>query len=162
MKLLIKKLHKDVRLPEKATIGAAAFDLYIPEDVVVKTGRNIIPSGIAIELEQDYEAKILPRSGFSAKGMEGYLFIQDFNGHIAVNGTEQRFDADVIVGTIDRDYRGEVGVIIKNCDMPFLMKRGTRVAQMVIYELPKVTVEVVDELSKSERGEGGFGSTGVN
>ena len=74
---------------------------------------------------------------------------------------QTRFDADVLYGLVDPDYRGEVGVIVKNYDRPFALKAGSRIAQAVISEIPQVTFEEVDELTATERGTQGFGHTGI-
>ena len=149
----IKFLSDKAQMPTRADKGAAGFDLYVPQDTVIHPGRNIVPLDFAIELTGESEAQIRPRSGFSAKGMEGYC-IQD--------GSCNRYDADVILGTIDKTYRGNVGVIIKSYEkQPFLIKQGTRIAQMVISHCYLGELELVEDLSDTERGEGGFGHTGA-
>lgn len=142
----IKKLSEDALIPMRATDGAACFDLYIPRETAIQKGRNIIPLDIAIELPHGTYAEIRPRSGFSAKGMED------------VHGC--RRDADVLHGCVDSDYKGNIGVIIRSEDF-FVLGKGTRVAQMLIANYRLCELEEVDELSSSERGEGGFGSTGI-
>lgn len=157
-----KKLHDDVILPKKATPLSVGYDVYTCEDVIVEEGRMVIPLGFALEMPEGVEAKIEPRSGFSAKGIEGY--------EIHYKGVEQwqridesdRFNADVIVGKIDPDYTGEIGVIIKNDDNTFLLPKGTRIAQMTFYKTYSPTIEEVDVLTETTRGSGGFGSTGTN
>lgn len=149
VKIKFKPLSELAFMPKKATVGAAAYDVYTPEAKIVSTGRQIILLDFAIELPYGYEAKIEPRSGFSSKGMEGIY-----------KDTEiRRFDCDVIQGKIDSDYRGCVGVIIKNDGVPFMIKRGTRIAQLTIYKVENAEFEVVDELTETDRGDGGFGST---
>ena len=125
MKVKIKKTNSEAFTPTKGTDGAAAYDLYVPADKVIKTGRNVIKLGIAMQLPHNFAAEIEPRSGYSAKGFEG----------VTLSGTERRFDCDVIHGLIDEDYRGEVGVIVKNNDEPFIAKRGQRIAQMIIHRI---------------------------
>lgn len=171
MKVLFKKLKNGARLPEKATAGSAAYDLYAAEDIIIKQGRQIIPLGFAMEMEDGYEALIDPRSGFSSKGMEGYLvvdYVVETNGY-RIEGaigkftsmTPSRFDCDVIEDKIDSDYRDGVGVIVCNRDSRnFLIKAGTRIAQMTFHKVETVDWEEVEELSETDR-EGGFGSTGV-
>lgn len=144
----IKKLKEGAAAPKRATDGAAGYDLFIPEDTVVRPGRNIIPLGFAIEIPMGVVGKIESRSGFASKGME------DYEGN--------RRDADVIDGKIDPDYRGGVGVIINSHEnYPFRLAAGTRVAQMIFYKYESFDIEVVDDLSSTDRGEGGFGSTGT-
>lgn len=150
----VKLLSEGARVPVRAEAGAAGYDLYVPCDFEVKPGRNVIPLDIQIELDAGTEAQIRPRSGFSLKGLEGYL-PEDME-------TPKRFDADVLLGTLDESYRGTVGVIIKSYEStPFIVKTGTRVAQMVVERYCDDPFEVVSELSDTERGEGGFGHTGT-
>ena len=149
-KVKFKPLSELAFLPKKATKGAAAYDVYTPSGVIINKGRHIIPLDFAIELPYGYEAKIEPRSGFSSKGMEGLY-----------SSTERRrFDCDVLQGKIDSDYRGNVGVIVHNRDCEFLLERGTRIAQLTIYKVEDIEFEITDELNESERGTGGYGSTG--
>lgn len=150
MEVKIKKLRDTAIMPTKATDGAAAYDLYVPEDTTVHMGRNVIKLGIAMQLPADYAAEVEPRSGYSSKGFEG----------VTLSGTERRFDCDVKHGLIDEDYRGEVGVIIRNCDEPFIVKRGQRIAQMIIHKIDQTTLVEVAELDATRRGTDGFGSTG--
>lgn len=172
----IKRLSEATILPKRATEGAVAYDVFVPEDTLVKKGRQVIPLGFAIELPNcNYEAKIEPRSGFSSKGMEGYsrrieselVFGRRLAGELGVKMVDyiavkpDRFNADVLVGKIDSDYRGEVGVIIKNDDdREFVIKAGTRIAQMTFYNVPETVLTEVEELTETDR-KGGFGSTGV-
>lgn len=149
MKIKFKPLSELAIMPKKATCGSAAYDVYTPESKIINTGRQIIPLDFAIELPYGYEAKIEPRSGFSSKGMEG----------IYKDAEKRRFDCDVIQGKIDSDYRGCVGVIVKNSDIPFLLERGTRIAQLTIYKVEEAEFEIVEELTQTDRGDGGFGST---
>lgn len=174
----IKKLHEGCIIPKKAHPDDAAYDVAIPEDVIIRQGRNVVPLGFAMELPKALFAEIHSRSGFAAKGMEGYevrtetvtvinsiteasLQFEDF---VAVNPS--RFNADVKFGCIDNNYRGNVSVIIKSDDKPFMLKAGTRIAQMILrpmvmFSRDSIDFEVVDELSATERGDGGFGHTGA-
>lgn len=186
MKIKFKKLHEGARLPKKATEGSAAYDLYLAEDVIIKPGRQVIPLGFAMEMPEGIQALIDPRSGFSSKGMEGYEVL-DIYSYETPFGTIQgictsnpssaelpdcsvmkfvalepeRFDCDVIEGKIDSDYRKGVGVIVHNRDnRTFLVKAGTRIAQMTFSKVESPVFEEVEELSESSR-DGGFGSTGT-
>ena len=169
MKVLFKKLKSGAILPKKATPGSAAYDLYVPEDFTVKRGRQIIPLGFAMEMPLNIEALIDARSGFSSKGMEGFRveYIMYNRGYDLEKTPKiceypQRFDCDVIQGKIDCDYRDGVGVIINNrSPYDFVIKAGTRIAQMTFHKVESAEWEEVDELSPSDR-EGGFGSTGVS
>ena len=113
------------------------------EDIVLKPlERFLVPTGIKIELPKNYEAQIRPRSGLSIK-----------HGISLIN----------CVGTIDEDYRGEVKVGLVNLSNDtYTIKRGERIAQMIIASVTKANIEIVEELSETQRGEGGFGSTGKN
>lgn len=186
VKVKIKRLTESARIPSRATDGSIAYDVVVPCDSVIYPGRQVIGLGFAIELpHRNYEAKIEPRSGFSSKGIEGYLvrhlakesyscikpeytvdeiremLRQDSDRETVLSLKASRFNADVLVGKIDSDYRGEVGVIInshESCE--FLVKAGSRIAQMTIYEVPNSTFEEVRELSETARNAGGFGHTG--
>jgi dUTP pyrophosphatase len=127
--------------PRKAHHDDAAFDLRSRVDMVLPPGETVlVPTGLHIELPVGYEAQVRPRSGMSLK-----------HSLLIVNSP----------GTIDAGYRGEVGVIMHNLKSEsFEVKRGDRIAQMVINKLPEVHFEFADELSETRRGEGGFGSTG--
>lgn len=141
--LKIKRLPNNRILPEYKTEGAAGMDLCaaIDEPIELKPlERKLIPTGLKIELEHGYEAQIRPRSGLSIK-----------HGITLIN----------CVGTIDEDYRGEVCVPIVNISNDtYTIQPDERVAQMVIAKYEQAKLEVVTELTDTERGEGGFGSTG--
>jgi dUTP pyrophosphatase len=143
MNICIKKLRPDATIPEYQTDHAAAMDLCAAIDVPItlkSLERRVIPTGFAISLPSGYEAQIRGRSGLAAK-----------HGIALANG----------VGTIDADYRGEVGVILVNVSHEsFTIEPGMRIAQMLVAGYEKVLWQEVDELDMTERGEGGFGSTG--
>ena len=168
MKTKFKKLHEGALLPKKATEGSAAYDLYVPEDTIIKPGRQVIPLGFAMEMPSGYEALIDARSGFSSKGMEGYLVGEVYSQDGYARSEEKvmslkptRFDCDVLQGKIDSDYREGVGVIVHSrTDNEFLVKAGTRIAQMTFLKVETVEWEETDTLSETER-DGGFGSTGT-
>lgn len=132
-------------LPSYQTALSAGMDLRANNPEPIPLGpleRAIIPTGIFIELPSGYEAQIRPRSGLAAK-----------KGVSLVNSP----------GTIDADYRGEIGVILVNLSNdPFTVERGERIAQMVIAKHEQARWIEVDQLGESERGEKGFGSTGVH
>ena len=131
-------------LPEPATELAAGVDLVaaIDDTITLTPGeRQIIPTGLAIALPPGYEAQIRPRSGLAAK-----------NGITLVNSP----------GTIDADYRGEIGVILINQGQEsFTVERGMRIAQMVVAPVTGFTWNEQEELGTTDRGAGGFGSTGI-
>lgn len=156
----VKLLSKGAQVPAKATDQAAGFDLYVPNNTVINPGRNIIPLDISIAIPRGLEGQIRPRSGFSAKGMEGHVYAGESS---ATNLSEEtkRYDADVLLGTIDSDYRGCVGVLVKsNETTPFVIAGGTRIAQLVIAPYSIISMEPTTTLDNTERGEGGFGHTG--
>ena len=127
--------------PKKAHIDDAGYDLYSRIDVeLAPISGTAVPVGFAMELPSGYEAQIRPRSGLAAKH------------HITVTNSP---------GTVDANYRGEVKAILYNLGKePFTIKRGDRIAQMVICKLPEIELKEVAALSESDRGTGGFGSTG--
>ena len=152
-------------MPKKATTGAAAYDLYVPEDIALRNGRQVIDMKFSLELPHGYAATIQPRSGFSAKGIETTrMFVDGCYGAEIESGV--RVSGDVVRGLIDEDYRGSVGVIVNARISPkpyerMVIMKGTRIAQMQIIEVPQVELIETHELSETDRGEGGFGSTGV-
>jgi len=134
----------DLPLPEPATVLAAGVDLVaaVEDTVTLAPGeRLIVPTGLAIALPPGYEAQIRPRSGLAAK-----------NGITLVNSP----------GTIDADYRGEIGAImINHGGEPFVIERGMRIAQMVVAPVTGFSWNEQDSLTETDRGAGGFGSTGT-
>lgn len=143
MNILVRKLRDDATLPAYQTAGSAAADIYacLDDDIeVLPQQRVVIPTGLALAVPDGYEAQVRARSGLSLS-----------HGLSLANG----------VGTIDADYRGELGVImINHGSEPVRVSSGMRIAQMVVAPAPQVTWQLVDELDKTERGEGGYGSTG--
>lgn len=150
------KLHKGGIIPTKATDGSAGYDVYLPDYVIVEEGRQVLPLNFSLEIPKGYAATIEPRSGFSAKGMEGFHTLK--LGHKDDNGSS-RFDCDVLHGLIDSDYRGIVGVIVNNHGCKFQLHCGTRIAQMVIRKVEDITFAEIGSLTETTRGEGGFGHT---
>ena len=143
MILKIFRMAHNKFVPEYKTAGAAGMDLCaaITEPITLKPlERYLVPTGLKIELEHGYEAQIRPRSGLSIK-----------HGISLIN----------CVGTVDEDYRGEVCVGLVNLSNgEYTIQPDERIAQMVIARVEQAKIEVVTELSDTERGEGGFGSTG--
>ncbi|HHY82151.1 MAG TPA: dUTP diphosphatase [Clostridiales bacterium] len=142
MKLKIKKIHPDARIPEYAHPGDAGLDLFSVEEAFIEPGcSRLIHTGIAMELPEGTEAQVRPRSGLALKHQVTLLNTP---------------------GTIDEGYRGEVCVIMINHGKEtFHVTKGMKIAQMVIQHVLRVQVEETEELSSSDRGSGGFGSTGV-
>lgn len=143
MKIKIRRLHEKAEHPLYQTEYSAGMDLVarIDEAITIEPhGRAVIPTGIAIALPPGYEAQIRGRSGMAAKF-----------GVMPANG----------VGTIDADYRGEIGVILLNTSNdPFVVEPDMRIAQMVIAPYERAEWDEVAELDETERGEAGYGSTG--
>ncbi|MEW8956718.1 dUTP diphosphatase [Clostridium sp.] len=142
MKLLIEKINEKAIIPFKAHEGDAGMDLFSVEEVTIKPmERKLIHTGIKIGLPKNTEAQIRPRSGLALK-----------HGITVLNTP----------GTIDEGYRGEIGIILINLsNEDFKVEVGMKVAQMVIKEVLTLEVEEVSNLTKTKRGEGGFGSTGI-
>jgi dUTP pyrophosphatase len=130
-----------LELPSYQTAGSAGLDLRADEACTLAPGeRRMVATGIAVQLPPGHEGQVRPRSGLALR-----------HGIAMVNAP----------GTIDEDYRGEVGVILVNLGRePFEVSRGDRIAQFVVAPVVRVEVEAVEELSDSSRGAGGFGSTG--
>lgn len=162
----IKKLRPDAVIPQYAHKGDAGFDLVAVEDVIIEPGETkLIPTGLAFEIPQGYEMQIRPRSGISLK---------------------TKLRQSNCIGTIDAGYRGEVKGMFDNISTDnwsnmarfidnkydhdskdkyapgtYIIRKGDRIGQGIIQRVPDVTLVEVNELSDSERGAGGFGSSGV-
>ncbi len=138
--LQVKRLVKHARLPARGSELAAGYDLAASEaGVVAAGGKALVPTGLAIKCPPGTYGRIAPRSGLAVKNMIG-----------------------VGAGVVDADYRGEVRVVLFNHGPePFAYKEGDRVAQLVLERIYTPPVEEVDDLDATERGAGGFGSTGV-
>ncbi len=133
----------DIKLPEYMTKGSAGMDIRISleEDFILERGKiTLLPTGFKMAVPEGFEAQIRPRSGLAIK-----------NGIGLLNSP----------GTIDADYRGEIKIILINMgDEPFSVKRGDRIAQMVVREVFQGEWRTVDELPETDRNDGGFGHTG--
>ena len=143
VKVLVKKLHPQVKLPTYKTEGSSGMDLMAFIDKPIKISpktSELIPTGLSVAIPEDLEIQIRPRSGLAA------------NLGISVLNTP---------GTIDSDYRGEIKIILFNhSKKEFIVNNNDRIAQMVLMPVLKVDFEEVDELPDTLRGSGGFGSTG--
>jgi dUTP pyrophosphatase len=140
MNIKVKLLKETAVLPTYATAGASGFDLTAAETLEIPGHKaGLVSTGLAMEFPERYELQIRPRSGLSLKT-----------------------PLKVVLGTVDSDYRGPIGVIVYNAsDKPQTVLQGTRIAQGVVQAVPVANFEVVDELSETTRGEDGFGSTGA-
>jgi len=142
MNLKVKRLRPEAKLPSRATTGATGFDLHSCIDgggsIQLDPTPKLIGTGLALEMPPGYDVQIRPRSGLSSKGV------------------------GVTLGTVDSDYRGEVMVTMYMLtpDVSFEIKHGDRIAQLVIHKLADVKIIEAEDLSSTERGSGGHGSTG--
>lgn len=143
MKIKTRILKENTKLPFRATEGSAGADLYActDNDIILKSGeRKLIPTGIAVEIPVGYGGFVFPRSSVALK-----------NGIALAN----------CVGVVDSDYRGELMIpAINHGKEDFIIKNGDRIAQLVIMPVDNTEYEIAEELTDTERGEGGFGSTG--
>ena len=158
IKLGFKKVHPDAKLPEYAHVGDAGMDVYAVEDTILNLGiPKVVKVGLVADIPDGYELQVRPRSGLSVKGVTVWN----------------------APGTIDSNYRGEIGVILMylnnevgsvyNMDgtcsytpkTKFNISKGDRIAQLVLAPVTKAEIYEVREVSQTDRGEGGFGSTGV-
>lgn len=138
------KNSEGLSVPHYQTEHSAGVDLYaaVDNEVVLAAGAwKLIPTGVAVAIPEGYEGQVRPRSGLALKHGIGMLNAP---------------------GTIDADYRGEIGVILFNfSEVPFSIKRGDRIAQLVFSKIEKAKLECVEQLSETARGAGGFGHTGI-
>ena len=140
MKVLITRVDKSIEMPSYAKEGDAAFDLRAAEDVEIKSGhRAVVKTGLKMAIPKGHVGLIWDRSGLASKhGMT------------------------VLAGVIDSSYRGEVGVVLKNLgEESFKVEKNMRIAQMLIQPVVSANIEETEELDITDRGEGGWGSTGL-
>jgi len=144
VKILIKRLSPKVTMPQYKTIGSSGMDIaaFLDNEILIQPSeKKIIPTGIKLKIPKGYEVQIRPRSGLAA------------NNDITVLNTP---------GTIDSDYRGEIKVILFNHGKNiFKVENGLRIAQMVLCPVIEAKLSEVEIIDETERGEGGFGSTGT-
>ena len=144
VKILIKRLNSKVKLPIYKTDGSSGMDLSanVNTNIDIDPGETaIIPTGLALSIQKGFEVQIRPRSGLAAK---------------------QKISVLNTPGTIDADYRGEIKVILINLgQQSFKVEKGLRIAQMVVCPVMQAQLKEVDDLNETERGKGGFGSTGT-
>jgi len=140
MKLKIKKVKKGARLPKYVHKNDAGMDLFSAESFVLNPGeRKVCLTGIAMAIPTGYVGLIWDKSGVAAKG-----------------------GIKTMGGVIDSNYRGEIGIILKNLsDNKYKISKGDKIAQMLIQKVASPEIEEVDDLENTDRGEGGFGSTGI-
>ena len=174
-KIRLMKLDERATMPKFAKQGDSGFDMYTLEDTIIKAGETkLIKTGIAADLEEGYEIQVRPRSGVSLNGMKGCYksgtkinhsnVINEFAISLTGAGTIEECQPylRVQLGTVDSGYKGDIGIITYNQEnYDVLIPKGTRLAQCVVMEVPKVELIEVFELSESERGTTGFGSSGT-
>ena len=140
----IREDFNDIPLPEYSTNGSSGMDIRaaLENEKIIEPGKiELIPTNLQVEIPEGFEIQVRPRSGLAAN-----------NGIGILNSP----------GTIDFDYRGEIKIILINLgNQPFTIKRGDRIAQLVLNKYYKAEVQLVDELSDTQRNEGGFGHTGI-
>ncbi|WP_252251282.1 dUTP diphosphatase [Clostridium sp. VAP52] len=164
-----KKNREDAIIPRKSKKGDAGFDLFTLDDCIIDKHETIvIPTGISVQLEQNQEASVRPRSGITLKGLEGAKYTSvDFlkiENECCCAEIEHNCSPyiRVIIGTLDSNYRGDIGIIVYNQeDYKVKIPAKTKLAQMVVSLISTDEVIIVDELDKSERGNKGFGSSGT-
>lgn len=144
MKVLIKKLSENATIPEYKTAGSSGFDVSACIDANITLAPQsvtMVKTGLSLELPEGFEAQVRSRSGLALK-----------NGVFVLNSP----------GTVDNDYRGELCVILANfSSQPFTVENGMRIAQVVIAKYAQFPIEIVEILTETQRGSGGFGSTGL-
>lgn len=143
MKVRVKKIHKDAKIPSYAHLGDSGMDLYSVEGATIEPGeRKMVGTGLRISVPKGFEAQIRPKSGLAA------------NFGVTVLNTP---------GTIDSSYRGEIRIIVVNLGKEaYKVEKGKKIAQMVIAKVEEAEVEETDELDETTRNNGGFGSTGLH
>uniref|UniRef100_A0A6C0AYI2 dUTP diphosphatase n=1 Tax=viral metagenome TaxID=1070528 RepID=A0A6C0AYI2_9ZZZZ len=134
----VKRLHQDAKVPQKADSGCAGYDIFSVDQIKLAPGeRSLVATGISTEISKEYYLRVAPRSGLAVKGI------------------------DIGAGVVDSSYRGEIKVlVINNSGSDYLVEFGSKIAQLVLERCGDAPVQVVDILSETERGYGGFGSTG--
>ena len=157
MKILVKKIHDDAIIPEFAHVTDSGADLYTSKDLsLAPRQKGIAPTGICVALPPGFGATIRNKSGNTVKGISCKIKVNE-EGLFASG----RVDVTVYLGTIDNAYRGEIGIMVRNdSDFPIVIPKGTKLAQLVLEKIYQCNFEEVDSLDETDRGEGGFGSTG--
>lgn len=139
-RLRFKRLHAEARLPTRGSAHAAGLDLYAVERVTIRPGgRAAVRTGLAVAIPEGFYGRVAPRSGLAL-----------------------RHGLDVLAGVIDADYRGEIlCALVNHGDEPFVVEPGARVAQLIVEAIATPSAAWAEELEETERGAGGFGSTGT-
>ena len=169
------KLDEGATMPKAVDDFAVGYDLYVLEDSIIQHGRNLVGTGVHVSLPKGIGIIIKPRSGFSVNGIEGeeasdpnFVSFADALTHGNADewkpsfdsGVIRRFNADVLDGVIDPGYHNAIGVIVNNFDVPFKLRKGTRIAQAIFIRYERPYLDGVDKLTGYNRG-GGFGHSGT-
>ena len=151
----VKKIHPDAIIPEFAHDTDTGADLFTCEDLILlPKEKGIAKTGLIFDIPQGWGFQIRNKSGNTVKGVP----VKVVRGKEVI---EIRADITVYLGTVDQGYRNEVGIMVKNEeDFPVIIPKGVKLAQMVLEQIHQCIFEEVDEVSETERGLGGFGSTG--
>ena len=165
MKINVKKIHEDAVIPEFAHDTDSGFDLFVCEDTEVKgKEKGIVKTGLVFELPVGWGFQVRNKSGNSIKGvpvLKKIPYIDNEDSKVHYRYEEIRADVTVYLGTIDSAYRGEVGIMVKNEEVfDIIIPKHTKLAQGVLEKIQRCEFKVVEEVNKTDRGEGGFGSTG--
>lgn len=162
----VKKLHKDAVVPVYAHDTDSGFDFFTTEDLFLEcNGKGIAKTGIALELPKGWGVMVRNKSGMTVKGVPceiAYSEWDDVELHYNLTTEVNRADITVYMGTIDESYRGEIGIMVKNEECyPVVIPKGTKLAQGVLERVYQCNFIEVEELSDTDRGDNGYGSTGT-
>lgn len=165
IKIKVQKIHKDAVIPHYAHTTDSGFDLYTCEDTTIESGfKAILKTGLKFEIPNGWGIQLKNKSGVTVKGCPilSLAFIADENQRYELKDLGERADVTIYEGTIDMNYRGEIGIMVKNeTRRPIVIPKHTKIAQGVLREIFQCEFEEVDEIdTNTDRGEGGYGSTG--
>lgn len=169
MNVEIKLTMPGAKIPSKSTENAGAYDIYAPCNIIVRPGTDKYNAGFALGIETGYRAVVMSRSGVEVNGMPVIKMETVVCADTAKLfktkeslGRGRNSNIKVKLGLVDSDYRGDVHVIIENSDdKDYLIEAGTRIAQMKFEKVEDAYFYEVEDLSKTDRGDGGFGHSGV-
>lgn len=170
MEIKVKKIHPDAVIPEFAHSTDTGFDLYACEDTVVEgKGKAIVKTGLIFELPEGWGIQIRNKSGITVKGCPIQVktpkikYTEDNEFYIDYEYKTERVDLTVYIGTVDNAYRGEIGIMVKNESLrEITIPKHTKLAQGVLEQVFHCDFVVVEDVNNTDRGSGGFGSTGTN
>ena len=165
MRINVKKIHKDAVIPEFAHDTDSGFDLFTCEDTEVKgKEKGIVKTGLIFELPIGWGFQVRNKSGMTVKGvpvLKKIPYVDSEDSKVYYRYEKIRADVTVYLGTIDSAYRGEVGIMVKNEEeFDIVIPKYTKLAQGVLERVQQCIFKEVEEVNETDRGEGGFGSTG--